>query len=36
MGVARAEQYGRRNAVPPEMVVRVTPSKIVAKVNVTD
>ncbi len=36
MGAARAEAYGRRNAVPPEMVVRVTPSKIVAKVNVTD
>ncbi len=34
MGAARAEAYGRRNAVPPEMVVRVTPSKIVAKINV--
>lgn len=36
MGAARAEEYGRRNAVPPEMVVRVTPLKIVAKVNVAD
>jgi len=36
MGAERAEDYGRRNAVPPEMVVRVTPTKIVAKVNVAD
>lgn len=36
MGAERAEEYGRRNAVPPEMVVRVTPSRIVAKVNVAD
>lgn len=31
-----AEQYGRRNAVPPEMVINVTPSKVVAKVDVAD
>ncbi len=36
MGADRAEEFGRRNAVPPEMVVRVTPTKIVAKVNVAD
>jgi PPOX class probable F420-dependent enzyme len=36
MGADRAEAYGRRNAVPPEMVVRVTPTKVVAKVNVAD
>lgn len=36
MGAARAEEYGRRNAVPPEMVVRVTPTRIVAKVDVAD
>ena len=36
MGPALAEQYGRRNAVPPEMVVRVTPSKVVAKIDVAD
>src|SRR3954465_12649650 len=29
MGADRAEEYGRRNAVPPEMVVRVTPTKVV-------
>jgi PPOX class probable F420-dependent enzyme len=31
MGNDLAEQYGRRNAVPPEMVVRVTPTNVVAK-----
>ncbi len=36
MGESRAEEYGRRNAVPPEMVVRVTPTRIVAKQNVAD
>ena len=36
MGADVAEQFGRRNAVAPEMVVRVTPTNIVAKVNVAD
>lgn len=36
MGQERAEEYGRRNAVPPEMVVRVTPTHVVAKVDVAD
>ena len=36
MGPERAEAYGRRNAVPPEMVVRVSPTKVVAKVAVAD
>jgi PPOX class probable F420-dependent enzyme len=36
MGPELAEQYGRRNAVPPEMVVRVTPTNVVAKVNIAD
>jgi PPOX class probable F420-dependent enzyme len=36
MGPELAEQYGHRNAVPPEMVVRVRPTGVVAKVNVTD
>jgi PPOX class probable F420-dependent enzyme len=36
MGEERAEGYGRRNAVPPEMVVRVTPTKITAVVDVAD
>jgi hypothetical protein len=36
MGPERAEEYGRRNAVPPELLVRVTPSRIVAKVDVAN
>jgi PPOX class probable F420-dependent enzyme len=36
MGPERAEEYGRRNAVWPEMVVRVKPTRIIAKVNVAD
>ena len=36
MGAERAEAYGRRNAVPPEMVVRVTPTNVTAIVDVAD
>jgi len=36
MGADRADAFGRRNAVPPEMVVRVTPTRVVAKVDVAD
>lgn len=36
MGADQAEAYGRRNAVPPEMVVRVRPTHVVAKVDVAD
>ena len=36
MGAELAEQYGRRNGVPPEMIVRVTPTNVVAKVGITD
>ncbi|HXS62049.1 MAG TPA: PPOX class F420-dependent oxidoreductase [Streptosporangiaceae bacterium] len=36
MGADRAEEFGRRNAVPPEMLIRVTPTKIVAKVNISE
>lgn len=36
MGADRAEEFGRRNAVPPEMLIRVTPVTIVAKVDVAD
>ena len=31
----RAEEFGRRNAVPPEMLIRVTPTRIVAKVDIS-
>ena len=34
MGDDHAEAYGRRNAVPPEMVVRVHVEHVVAKVDV--
>jgi PPOX class probable F420-dependent enzyme len=34
MGEERGREYGERNGVPPEMLIRVTPSKIVAKVDV--
>ena len=36
MGEDQAEAYGRRNAVPPEMVVRVTPEHVVARDGVAD
>ncbi len=36
MGPDLADAYGARNAVPPEMVVRVRPSRVVAKVDVAD
>ncbi len=34
MGADQADAYGKRNAAPPEMVVRVTPTTVTAKVNV--
>jgi PPOX class probable F420-dependent enzyme len=36
MGADRAEEYGRRNGVPGELLVRVTPTKVVARKNVSD
>jgi PPOX class probable F420-dependent enzyme len=36
MGAERADDYGRRNGVAPEMVVRVTPARVVAKVDVAN
>ena len=36
MGAEHAEAYGRRNAVPPEMVIRVRVDRVVAKVDVAD
>ena len=35
MGPERAEEFGRRNAVPGELVVRVRPVKVVADFNMT-
>jgi PPOX class probable F420-dependent enzyme len=36
MGADRAEEYGRRNAVSGELLVRVAPNKILAHKNVSD
>jgi hypothetical protein len=36
MGQDRAEEFGRRNAVPGELVVRVTPTSIVAERDLAD
>ena len=35
VGVDRAEQFGRRNAVPGELVVRLRPTKVLTNFNVT-
>ncbi|MEV5652261.1 PPOX class F420-dependent oxidoreductase [Nocardia sp. NPDC052254] len=35
MGPERAEEFGRRNAVPGELVVRVRPVKILGGLNMT-
>ncbi|MFF0495033.1 PPOX class F420-dependent oxidoreductase [Nocardia aobensis] len=35
MGPDRAEEFGRRNAVPGELVVRVRPDKILGGLNMT-
>jgi PPOX class probable F420-dependent enzyme len=36
MGAALAEQYGQRNGVPGELLVRITPTKIVAQADIAD
>lgn len=36
MGAARAEEFGRRNAVPGELVVRIRPSKVVAAFDMVE
>jgi PPOX class probable F420-dependent enzyme len=36
MGEARAEEYGRRNGVPGELLVRVRPTNIVAVADLSD
>lgn len=35
MGAERAEEFGRRNGVPGELVVRVRPTKVVAALDMT-
>ena len=34
MGADRADEFGRRNGVPGELLVRVTPSKILARADI--
>ncbi len=34
MGEALAQTYGKRNGVPGELLVRVTPTKVVFKKNI--
>jgi PPOX class probable F420-dependent enzyme len=36
MGATRGDEYGRRNAVPGELLVRVTPTRVVAQTNISD
>ena len=35
MGAARAEEFGKRNGVPGELVVRIRPLKVLAHFNVS-
>jgi ribosomal protein L27 len=35
MGPDSAEKFGKRNAVPGELVVRLRPTKVIAALNVT-
>jgi PPOX class probable F420-dependent enzyme len=36
MGTDRADEFGRRNAVPGELVVRVRPTKVITGFNIAD
>ena len=36
MGADRADEYGARNGVPGEFLVRVTPTRVIAKVDIAD
>ena len=36
MGADRADEYGARNGVPGELVVRITPRKVIAAFDVAD
>jgi len=35
MGHERAEEYGKRNAVPGELIVRLRPAKVIATFDVS-
>ncbi len=34
MGAARAKEFGTRNAVPGELLIRVTPERVITNANV--
>jgi hypothetical protein len=36
MGADRAEEFGRRNGVPGELVVRIKPTKVLKAFNVAE
>jgi PPOX class probable F420-dependent enzyme len=36
MGADRAEEFGRRNAVPSELLVRLPPTRVVARAGIAD
>jgi PPOX class probable F420-dependent enzyme len=36
MGADRAEEFGKRNGVPGELIVRIRPTKVVAAFNLAD
>ena len=36
MGSDRADEFGTRNAVPGELVVRITPTHIVARADISE
>lgn len=36
MGHDRAEEFGARNAVPGELLVRITPSRVIARADIAD
>jgi PPOX class probable F420-dependent enzyme len=36
MGEDRAEEFGRRNAVPGELLVRLTPERVIAETRIAD
>jgi hypothetical protein len=36
MGAGRAAEYGGRNAVPGELIVRVTPARILAQRDIAN
>jgi len=36
MGADRADEFGARNGVPGEMLVRIRPTRVVARADIAD